>query len=87
MDASGGRTRTQTLGDRLLSLGPGHACPCCGRPMKSLSAAPGCGLPGARGEGSATGSSMLVCSACGCEVDAQEQPYGAGTCRTFCVAA
>lgn len=68
-----GQQATQTLGQRLLSLGPGDQCPCCGSRLRAFPVAGSrraetCGGDATRPTG------LLVCPRCGCEIDDQEAP-------------
>jgi hypothetical protein len=82
MNASSGHPHAQTLAACLLSLGPGDACPLCGRPLERLTP---CG-EGRQltvfSEREPMEGDLLVCPECGCEVAAEEdptEPVGIGT--------
>jgi hypothetical protein len=101
MDAVPGHKGSQTLGERLSSLGPGDPCPCCGARLEAA-ASPGAvrrdAVPGGSALGAVhpfataggvgrTGADMLACPECGCEIDAEAEPFKAGACRALSPAA
>ena len=90
MDALRGVGRTETLGERLLSLRPGDGCPCCGAQLCAVS--PGSmrsvGRVTDEGRMASWGDALgLVCPECGCEIDSAECPPGVRARRTLGAAA
>jgi hypothetical protein len=64
---------TPTLADLLGSLVAGEACPWCGDVLQ----------PGQ----SRFATLVLVCCSCGCEVEAEQWPFRAGSSQKYCLAA
>jgi hypothetical protein len=62
-----------SLAEYVRSLGEGDCCPCCGGTLRAGSAA--------------RVSDILRCSACGCELEAEERPFPAVADQGFELAA